>query len=100
MAQYGKENCAQYAANVAYGPIKDRLVNNSLVSVANIISCNQATLMFGSLDMDTPLTMTDDVKSSQLTWIITDMAIEAADEVHAMPLSFGKEAHLFRISLY
>ena len=79
MAQYGKGNCAQYAANVAYGPIKDRLVNNSLVSVANIISCNQATLMFGSLDMDTPLTMTDDVKSSQLTWIITYMAIKAAD---------------------
>jgi len=35
--------------------------------------------MVESLDMDTSLTMTDDVKASQLKWIFTDMGIKAVD---------------------
>jgi len=41
VAQYGRGNCAQYAANAAYGPVKARLVNNSLVSAKNIIAAIQ-----------------------------------------------------------
>ena len=33
--------------------------------------------MVGSVALNTPLVVTDDVKSYQLTWIIRDMGIEA-----------------------
>ena len=72
-------NCAQYAANTDYGPVKARLANNSLVSATDNTSCNASTRMIGSVDLTTPLVMDDDVKAYQLTWIIKDMGIEATD---------------------
>ena len=35
--------------------------------------------MVGSVDLNTPILVTDDVKAYQLTWIIRDMGIEATD---------------------
>ena len=72
-------NCAQYAANTDYGPVKARLANNSLTSATNVAACNASTRMVGSVDLNTPLVMTDDVKAYQLTWIIRDMGIESTD---------------------
>ena len=72
-------NCAQYAANTNYGPVKARLANNSLVSATNSASCNSSTRMVGSIDLNTPLIMTDEVKAYQLTWIIRNMGIESTD---------------------
>ncbi len=71
--------CSIYSASTGYGPVKARLANNSLVSATNGTSCNAATRMVGSVGLNTPLTITDDVKAYQLTWIITDMGIEATD---------------------
>ena len=71
--------CQNYAANTDYGPVKARLANDSLVSATDNTSCNASTRMVGSVDLNTPLNMTDDVKAYQLTWIITDMGIEATD---------------------
>jgi len=68
-----------YAANTDYGPVKARLANNSLTSATDNASCNAATRMVGSVDLNTPLIMTDDVKAYQLTWIIKDMGIESTD---------------------
>ena len=72
-------NCAQYAANTDYGPVKARLTNNSLTSATDNSSCLAATKMVGSVDLNTPLVMTDDVKAYQLTWIIRNMGIESTD---------------------
>ena len=52
------ENCAHYDANAAYGPVNARLVNNSLVLQIST-ACNEATYLVGSLDLDTPITMTE-----------------------------------------
>ena len=71
--------CQNYAANTDYGPVKARLANNSLTSATDNTSCNSATRMVGSVDLNTPLVMTDDVKAYQLTWIIRDMGIESTD---------------------
>ena len=71
--------CQNYAANTDYGPVKARLANNSLVSATDNASCNAATRMVGSVDLNTPLVMSEDVKSYELTWIIRDMGIEATD---------------------
>jgi len=71
--------CQNYAANTNYGPVKARLANTSLVSATDNTSCNAATRMVGSVDLNTPLVITDDVKAYQLTWIIRDMGIEATD---------------------
>ena len=72
-------NCAQYAATTSYGPVKARLANNSLTSATDGNSCRAATRMVGSVDLNTPLIMTDDVKAYQLTWVIKDMGIESTD---------------------
>ena len=56
--------------------------------------------MVGSVDLNTPLVMTDDVKAYQLTWIIRDMGIESTDGAGNNPKSCGKEDHLFLISHY
>ena len=70
-------NCAEYSANTNYGPVKARLANNSLTSAKDFNACNASTRMVGSVDLNTPLVMSDDVKAYQLTWIIRDMGIEA-----------------------
>ncbi len=41
--------------------------------------------MIGSVDLTTPLVVTDDVKAYQLTWIIKDMGIEATHGGGAVP---------------
>ena len=71
--------CQNYAANTDYGPVKARLANNSLVSATDNASCNAATRMVGSVDLNTPLVMSESVISYELTWIIRDMGIEATD---------------------
>ena len=35
--------------------------------------------MVGSVDLNNPVVMTDDVKAYQLTWMIRNMGIEATD---------------------
>ena len=71
--------CSIYAKSTAYGPVEARLANTSLVSATDNASCSAATRMVGSVDLNTPLVMTDNVKAYQLTWIIRDMGIEATD---------------------
>ena len=72
-------NCAQYAANTDYGAVKARLANNSLTSATGNNSCIASTRMVGSVELTTPLVVTDDIKAYQLTWKIKDMGIEATD---------------------
>ena len=71
--------CQNYSANTDYGPVKARLANNSLTSATDNASCNAATRMVGSVDLNNPLVMTADVKAYQLTWIIREMGIESTD---------------------
>lgn len=71
--------CSVYTENTVYGPLEARLTNTSLVSATDSASCNAATRMVGSVDLNTPLVVSDDVKAYQLTWIIRDMGIEATD---------------------
>ena len=71
--------CSTYSATTVYGPVKARLTNTSLVTAASSSDCNASTRMVGSVDLTTPVVMTDDVKAYQLTWIIRDMGIEATD---------------------
>ena len=71
--------CSIYAKSTAYGPVEARLANTSLVSATDNASCSAATRMVGSVDLNTPLVMTDDVKAYQLTWIIRNMGIESTD---------------------
>ena len=73
------ENCATYSQNTDYGQVKARLTNNNFVTATNQTLCNNATRMVGSVDLNTPIVVTDDVKAYQLTWIIRDMGIEATD---------------------
>ena len=73
------ETCYVYSADTDYGPVKARLTNSSLVSATDNTSCNAATRMVGSVDLNTPIVITDDVKAYQLTWMIRNMGIEATD---------------------
>ena len=73
------DNCATYLQNTDYGQVKARLANNALVTATSQTLCNNATRMVGSVDLNTPIIVTDDVKAYQLTWIIRDMGIEATD---------------------
>ena len=75
----GFNNCATYAANTVYGSVKARLTNNILTSATDNSSCIAATRMVGSVELTTPLVMTDNVKAYQLTWKIKDLGIEATD---------------------
>lgn len=71
--------CSIYRENTVYGPLEARLTNTSLVSATDSASCNASTRMVGSVDLNIPLVMTDDISAYQLTWIIRDMGIEATD---------------------
>lgn len=71
--------CSIFSDNTAYGPVQARLTNSNLVSATDTSSCNAATRMVGSVDLNNPLYMTDEVSAYQLTWIIRDMGIEATD---------------------
>ena len=68
-----------HSSTTDYGAVKARLTNTSLLSATNTSTCNAATRMVGSIDLNTPLVMTDDVKAYQLTWIIKDTGIMAVD---------------------
>ena len=75
----GGGGCYEYSSSTDYGAVKARLTNTSLVSATNTSTCNAATRMVGSIDLNTPLVMTDDVKAYQLTWIIKDMGLLSVD---------------------
>ena len=75
----GGAGCFDYSGNTDYGPVKARLTNTSLVSATNTTTCNAATRMVGSIDLNTPLVVTDEVKAYQLTWIIRDMGLMSMD---------------------
>ncbi len=78
-SNYPFGTCSIYSKSSTYGPLQARLTNTSLVSATDPASCNAATRMVGSVDLNTPLVVSDDVKAYQLTWIIRDMGIEATD---------------------
>ncbi len=71
----GGAGCFDYSGDTDYGAVKARLTNTSLVSATNTSTCNAATRMVGSIDLNTPLVVTDDIKAYQLTWIIKDMGL-------------------------
>jgi len=75
----GGSGCYDYSSSTDYGAVKARLTNTSLVSATNNATCNAATRMVGSIDLNTPLVVTDDVKAYQLTWIIKDMGLLSVD---------------------
>ena len=75
----GGAGCFDYSGNTDYGAVKARLTNTSLVSATNTSTCNAATRMVGSIDLNTPLVVSDDVKAYQLTWIIKDMGLMSVD---------------------
>lgn len=71
--------CSSYSDITNYGPVQARLTDNSLTTADTSGKCLSATRMVGSVDLNTPLIVTDNVKAYQLTWIIKDMGIEATD---------------------
>ena len=70
--------CGVYARNTTYGNVKARLTNTNLQTLnSSSFECTTATRMVGSVALNTPLVMTDDVKAYQLTWVIRDFGLEA-----------------------
>ena len=76
----GGAGCFDYSSTTDYGAVKARLTNTNLVSAIDLSSCEASTRMIGSINLSTPLLMTDDVKAYQLTWIIKDTGIMAVDD--------------------
>ena len=70
-------NCSTYNTLTDYGQVRARLADTSLMSATSVSECNNSKRMVGSVALNTPLVVTDDVKAYQLTWIIRDMGIEA-----------------------
>ena len=81
--------CNTYSSNTDYGPVKARITDDNLATVATN-ACNNATRMVGSINLNTPLLMTNDVKAYQLTWIIRDMGLMAVDDAGSNnPVGWG-----------
>ena len=55
--------CSIFTDNTTYGPVQARLTNTNLVSATDTSSCNAATRMVGSVDLNDPLRMTDQVSA-------------------------------------
>ena len=86
----GGAGCFDHSSTTDYGPVKARLTNTSLVSATDTSTCNAATRMVGSIDLNTPLIMTDNVKAYQLTWIIRDMGLLSVDaDGNNAPVGWG-----------
>ena len=69
------DNCYDYQNSTDYGPIKAVITDSSLNTASNTSTCNSAVRLVGSIDLDNDLTMSDSVKSYNLTWIIRKMGI-------------------------
>ena len=67
--------CYDYAASTTSGPVKAVLADNNLTSATNTSTCNSATRMIGSIQMNSSLTMDDSVKGYRLTWLVTNMGM-------------------------
>ena len=67
--------CYDYAASTTSGPVKAVLADNNLNSATNTTTCNSATRMIGSIEMNSSLTMDDSVKGYRLTWVVTNMGM-------------------------
>ncbi len=85
----GGAGCFDYTGSTDYGEVKARLTNTSLVSATNTSTCNAATKMVGSIDLNTPLVVTDDIKAYRLTWIIKDMGLLSVDGGNNAPNGWG-----------
>ena len=59
------------------------------MSATNTSTCNAATRMVGSIDLNTPLVVTDNIKAYQLTWIIKDMGLMSVDGGGGSPGGWG-----------
>ena len=69
------DNCYDYENSTDYGPIKAVITDSSLNTASNASTCNSAVRLVGSIDLDNDLTMSDSVKSYNLTWIVRKMGI-------------------------
>tara|TARA_Y100001968_G_scaffold74784_1_gene66195 strand:- start:282 stop:1079 length:798 start_codon:yes stop_codon:yes gene_type:complete len=85
----GGSGCWDYSGSTDYGPVKAVLANTSLVTADSTGTCNSATRMAGSIDLNTPLTMTSDVKTYELTWIIRKMGLWADHDSGTSPARWG-----------
>ena len=75
----GVQHCSTYVDTTNYGAVQARLTDTSLKTADNNAECRSATRMVGSVALNNPLIVTDDVKAYELTWIIRDMGIESTD---------------------
>tara|TARA_B100000575_G_C23033704_1_gene595063 strand:- start:183 stop:1013 length:831 start_codon:yes stop_codon:yes gene_type:complete len=58
-----------------YGTTKAYLANTNLVTASNTSECNSATRFIGSIQLETPVTVTSTTKTYGLTWSIEDKGL-------------------------
>lgn len=72
-----------------YGTTKAYLANTSLVTASNTSECNSATRFIGSIQLETPVTITSTTTTYGLTWSIEDKGLWVIKGSSIHPSSFG-----------
>ena len=73
----GGEGCwdSPETTTAGYGTTKAYLTDSSLTTASNTATCESATRFIGSIELETPVTITSSTKTYGLTWTITDMGL-------------------------
>ena len=85
----GGSGCWDFSESTDYGPVKAYLTDADLNTATNTSTCSSSTRLVGSIDLDTPLVMTSDVKKYRLTWIIRKMGMFVDWDSGIHPSGFG-----------
>ena len=85
----GGSGCWDYSESTDYGPVKAYITDTNLTTATDSASCNNTTRLIGSIDLNTPLVMTSDVKTYQLKWIIRKMGLFVDYDSGTAPSGFG-----------
>ena len=85
----GGSGCWDFSESTDYGPVKAYITDSDLTTATNTSTCNSTTRLVGSIDLDTPVVMTADVKAYQLKWIIRKMGLFVDYDSGTAPSGFG-----------
>ena len=82
-----------------YGTTKAYLADSNLVTATNRATCESATRFIGSIELETPVTITSTTKTYGLTWTIKDMGLWVEHENGIHPSAFGSGPFLPTFSI-
>ena len=71
----GGSGCWDFSETTDYGPVLAVITDSNLTTASSASTCNNTTRLIGSIDLNTPVVMTSDVTSYNLTWVITKMGL-------------------------